>query len=59
MRQRNMLNDDEWRGWLQGMRNCFKYGTISEQWKQMKSDRWLNPVFEDFVNREIATATSS
>jgi len=41
------------------MRNCFKYVTISEQWKQMKSERWLNPVFEDFVNREIATATSS
>lgn len=59
MRQRNMLNNIEWGGWLQWMRNCFKYGTISEQWKQMKSERWLNPVFEDFVNREIATVTSS
>jgi hypothetical protein len=55
MRKRNMLNDDEWTGWLQWMRNCFKYGTIGEQWKQMRSERWLNPVFEDFVDREIAT----
>ena len=53
MRQRNVLNDNEWTGWLQWMKNCFRYGTISEQWKQIQSERWLNPVFEDFVNREI------
>src|ERR671912_2596868 len=26
MRQRNVLKDDEWAGWLQWMKNCFKYG---------------------------------
>src|SRR5437879_6149012 len=41
MRERNVLNDDEWAGWLQWMRNCFKYGTIGEQWKQIQSERWL------------------
>src|SRR6476620_8487398 len=25
MRQRKVLNDHEWAGWLQWMRNCFKY----------------------------------
>ena len=53
MRQRKVLNDDEWTGWLQWMRNCFKYGTIGEQWKQIQSERWLNRSFEDFLNKEI------
>jgi hypothetical protein len=53
MRQRKVLNDDEWTGWLQWMRNCFKYGTIGEQWKQIQSERWLNPAFEEFINNEI------
>ncbi len=53
MRQRNVLNDHEWTGWLQWMRNCFKYGTIGEQWKQIQTEKWLNPDFENFVNEEI------
>jgi hypothetical protein len=56
MRQRSVLNDTEWTGWLQWMKNCFRYGTIGEQWKQIQSERWLNPAFEDFVNREIVEA---
>jgi len=39
------------------MKNCFKYGTIGEQWKQIQSEkRWLNPAFENFVNKEIVGA---
>ena len=53
MRQRKVLNDDDWTGWLQWMRNCFKYGTIGEHWKQIQSERWLNPDFENFLNEEI------
>jgi hypothetical protein len=53
MRQRKVLNDDEWTGWLQWMRNCFKYGTIGEQWKQIQSERWFNPAFEEFINKEL------
>jgi hypothetical protein len=53
MRQRKVLNDDDWTGWLQWMRNCFKYGTIGEHWKQIQSERWLNPDFENFLNKEI------
>src|ERR671938_464425 len=58
MRQRNVLNDEEWTGWLHWMKNCFKYGTISEQWQQIQSERWLNPAFENFVNRELMGARS-
>jgi hypothetical protein len=58
MRQRKVLNDHEWTGWLQWMRNCFKYGTIGEQWKQIQTERWLNPDFENFLNEEIIPKTS-
>jgi len=53
MRQRKVLNDDDWTGWLQWMRNCFKYGTIGEQWEQIQSERWFNADFENFINEEI------
>jgi hypothetical protein len=53
MHQRKVLNDDEWTRWLQWMRNCFKYGTIGEQWKQIQSERWFNPAFEEFINKEL------
>lgn len=33
MRQREVLDDNEWAGWLQWMRNCFRKGTIKETWK--------------------------
>ena len=56
MRQKNVLNDEEWTVWLHWMTNCFKYGTIGEQWKQIESERWLNPAFENFVNKEIVGA---
>jgi hypothetical protein len=38
MRQRKVLNDNEWTRWLKWMRNCFKYGTIGEQWEQIESE---------------------
>ena len=59
MRQRKVLNDHEWTGWLQWMRNCFKYGTVGEQWKQIQSERWLNRNFENFINREIIPESGS
>src|SRR6478672_12693742 len=58
MRQKNVLNDEEWTGWLHWMKNCFKYGTIGEQWEQIRSERWLNPAFENFVNSELMGARS-
>jgi hypothetical protein len=56
MRQRNVLNDDEWAVWTKWMKNCFKYGTIGEQWTQIQSEGWFNPAFENFVNGEIMGA---
>src|SRR5918999_4949684 len=53
MHQRNVLKDDEWTGWLHRMRNCFKYGTIGEHWKQIQSESWFDPSFQVFVNKEL------
>jgi hypothetical protein len=48
MRQRKVLNDIEWTGWLQWMRNCFRKGTIEETWKQVEPARWFDPAFQNF-----------
>jgi hypothetical protein len=53
MRQRKVLNDIEWMGWLQWMRNCFRKGTIGETWKQVEPDKWFDPAFQNFVNTEL------
>jgi hypothetical protein len=53
MRRRKVLDDNEWGGWLQWMRNCFQKGTIGETWKQLEQDRWFNPAFQNFINTEI------
>ncbi|PWU79480.1 MAG: hypothetical protein DLM72_17090 [Candidatus Nitrosopolaris wilkensis] len=45
MRQRKVLDDNEWTGWLQWMRNCFRRGIIGEIWKQIEPDGWFNPPF--------------
>jgi hypothetical protein len=53
MRQRRVLDDNEWAGWLQWMRNCFRRGKIGETWKQIEPDGWFNPAFQKFLNTEI------
>ena len=53
MRQRKVLNDNEWTGWLSWKRNCFKYGTLGEQWKQIQTETWCDPSFQVFVNKEL------
>jgi hypothetical protein len=53
MRERKVLNDNEWFGWLHWMRNAFKEGTIKEHWKQIHRNEWFDPAFEDFMNKEV------
>jgi hypothetical protein len=45
MRQRRVLDDNEWTSWLQWMRNCFRKGTLSETWKEVESDGWFTLLF--------------
>jgi hypothetical protein len=53
MRERDVLGDNEWEGWLQWMKNAFKYGTVGKQWKDQGMEMWFDPSFRDFVNKEI------
>ncbi|MGA9149130.1 MAG: hypothetical protein WBZ36_01025 [Candidatus Nitrosopolaris sp.] len=53
MRERKVLNDNEWHGWVEWMRTCFRLGTIKENWKRIQESKWYDPAFEDFINKEI------
>ena len=53
MRERKVLNDNEWFGWVEWMRNCFRLGTIKEHWKRMQENHWYDPTFEDFINTQV------
>ena len=54
MRQRKVLSDNEWAGWLRWMKSAFGGGTISEYWdKNIQPEKWFDPEFQDFINNEI------
>jgi hypothetical protein len=53
MRERKVLNDNEWYGWLQWIRNCFRLGTIKQHWERMQENHWYDPTFEDFINKKV------
>jgi hypothetical protein len=53
MRERKVLNDNEWYGWVEWMRNCFRLGTIKEHWNRMEENHWYDPTFEDFINKKV------
>ncbi|MGB6672359.1 MAG: DUF6082 family protein [Candidatus Nitrosopolaris sp.] len=57
MHQRDVLTDVEWRTYTQWMRNFFQRGTISERWKRIEEDRWFDPAFQNFINKEIIGAS--
>src|SRR5581483_6586601 len=53
MRQRKVLSDNEWNGWLRWMRTAFAQGAIREYWnKDIDPRNWFDPDFEDFINNE-------
>jgi hypothetical protein len=55
MRQRNVLSDNEWIGWLRWMKTAFERGTINEFWKNnIEMEKWFDPAFEEFVNKELS-----
>jgi hypothetical protein len=56
MRKRNVLDDNEWAGWLQWMRHIFRKGTIKETWEQIEPDKWFNADFQNLINTEIVGA---
>jgi hypothetical protein len=58
MRQRKVLNDDEWTGWVRWYKSAFKQGALMEIWqKTIEMEKWFDPAFHDFINREIVSVT--
>jgi hypothetical protein len=53
MRQRKVLKDNEWYGWLRSIRAAFKEGSIGDYWKMVEPENWFDPEFQDFINNEI------
>ncbi|MCI4367255.1 MAG: hypothetical protein L3K08_05850 [Thermoplasmata archaeon] len=55
MRERGILKDNEWTGWLAWMRNAFQYGTLRTAWEEAGMEIWVDPDFRAFVQRELMT----
>lgn len=54
MRQRDVLSDNEWEGWMRWMRTTFERGTIKDHWeKGIDPEKWFDPAFQDFIDNEI------
>jgi hypothetical protein len=53
MRQRGILSDNDWAGWLQWTKNAFRNGRLGKYWKEAQMEAWVDPAFREFVVREI------
>jgi hypothetical protein len=54
MRQRGVVGDNEWTGWLRWMKSAFEQGIIAEIWKTIDPRKWFDPGFQEFINKELA-----
>jgi hypothetical protein len=44
MRQRKVLKDNEWTGWLRWMKSAFEHGSIMEIWQStIEMEKWFDP----------------
>jgi hypothetical protein len=60
MRQRGVVSDNEWTGWLRWMRNAFRHGTIKEIWEtNIEAEKWFDPAFQDFITKEVDIGSKS
>lgn len=54
MRERNVLSDNEWIGWLRWMKSAFEQGMIKDIWKnKIEMEKWFDPAFQEFVDKEL------
>jgi hypothetical protein len=59
MRQRGVVSDNEWTGWLRWMRSAFKHGTISQIWiNNIEVEKWFDPAFQEFIDKQIVPGTT-
>jgi len=48
MRQRNVLDDNEWPGWFTSYMKLFPKGTINEIWQQIEPDKMVQFCVSEF-----------
>lgn len=54
MRERNILSDNVWTGWLRWMKSAFDQGMIKDIWKsKIEMEKWFDPAFQEFVDKEL------
>ena len=53
MRERKIISDNEWIGWLQWIKNDFAQGTIKKDWIELNLAQWFDPSFREFIDKEI------
>ncbi|HXQ94256.1 MAG TPA: hypothetical protein VN864_03695 [Thermoplasmata archaeon] len=53
MRERGILQDNEWTGWSQWMKNAFQYGSLGRSWTDGQMGQWFDPSFRTFVETEL------
>ena len=53
MRERKIISDNEWLGWIEWIRSDFAQGTVRRDWVELKLGQWFDPKFRDFINNEI------
>jgi hypothetical protein len=59
MRQRGVVSDNEWTGWLRWMKSAFRHGNIREIWKNnVEVEKWFDPAFQEFINKELASVAA-
>ena len=57
LRQRKVLSDNEWTGWLRWMNSAFQQGKIKEIWQSsIEMEKWFDPAFQEFVDKELIPA---
>ncbi len=60
MRQRKVLSDNEWTGWLRLMKGAFEQGKIKEYWESnLEIEKWFDPAFEEFINKELTPVAAN
>jgi hypothetical protein len=53
MRQRGILADNDWAGWLRWMQTAFRFGTLGSMWKAHAVEQWFDPAFREFVEHRL------
>ncbi|HKT22540.1 MAG TPA: hypothetical protein VJR06_08035 [Nitrososphaerales archaeon] len=59
MRQRGILGDNDWAGWLKWTKNAFQFGRLGRYWKDAQMQAWVDPAFGEFIEKEILNPSAA